>query len=345
MGDNVPENAYAIAPAVLRGFANEAKQERLVAKFVDRHGAPVSGQPVEFAVLAGRARILSAQPVTDAYGLASAVVQFAGSPGQQAVAAYVGGAQVRFDYRADLLRPRIDAIVNDASLAEGQPVAPGSLVSIFGSGLAEFEGEALLSPLPAALKSVSVSFDFPELRVSEPARVFSTSAGRLVVQVPWELAGINFAFAKVRVRNRDAVELTSDPFVVNLADVSPGIYAFDLGGGRAASAFHDDGRPVTPADPAAAGSRVTLYLSGAGPHYGLDLQSGVAPVEPLETMHAPVVTVGGSQAAVVRSVSSPGAAGMSQIEFVVPHGLPRGAAGLTVSIDGVRSNAAWLDLR
>ena len=341
VGDNVPEHAYAVSSIVRRGFVGETKTDRLLGKFVDRYGAPVVGQPVEFAVLAGDAQILSAQPVTDAYGLAVAAVEFGPSSTPQAVEAYVGGEKVRFDFTADLSRPRIDEVVNDASLAADQPVAPGSLATIFGSGLAGFAGEALLSPLPVALKSVSVSFDFPELGVSEPARVFSTGADRLGVQVPWELAGLNFAYAKVRVRTRDGLVRISDPFVVNLADVAPGVYGFDIGGGRVSSAFHLDERPVTPETPAAAGSQVVIYLSGAGP-YGQELQSGTAAAERVETMHAPIVTVGGTEAAVTYSGSFPGVAGMSQIHFMVPTGLPSGKADLTVSIHGTHSNTVSL---
>ncbi|MYC66347.1 MAG: S8 family serine peptidase [Acidobacteriia bacterium] len=344
VGDNVPQDAYAIAPVERRGFAGESRTEHLVGKFVDRNGAPVSGQPVEFAVVEGDARILSAERVTDTYGLAVAEVEFGPSATPQAVEAYVGGEKVRFEFTADLLRPRIDEIVNDASHAPGQPVAPGSLATIFGSALAEFAGEALHSPLPVALKSVSVSFDYPELGVSEPARVFLTRSDRLGVQVPWELAGLNFAYAKVRVRTRDGLELAADPFVVNLADVAPGVYVYVTEGESLSAAFYADGRPVTPAAPVAAGDQVTIYLTGAGP-YGQELQSGTAAADRSETVHAPVVMVGGVLASVTYSGSVPGIAGMSQIEFVVPAGLPSGNADLAVSMHGAHSNTVSVAVR
>ncbi len=341
VGDNVPQDAYAVAPVERRGVAGESRTEHLVGKFVDRSGAPVAGQPVEFAVVAGDARILSAQPLTDTYGLAVAEVEFGPSATPQVVEAYAGGERARFEFTADLLRPRIDEIVNDASHAAGQPVAPGSLATIFGSALAEFPGEAPYSPLPVALKSVSVSFDYPELGVSEPARVFLAGSDRLGVQVPWELAGLNFAYAKVRVRTRDGLELAADPFVVNLADVAPGVYVYATEGGNPSAAFHLDGRPVTPDVPAAAGDQVAIYLTGAGP-YGQELQSGTAAAERSETVHAPEVMVGGVRASVTYSGSLPGVAGMSQIEFVVPAGLPSGAADLAVSMHGARSNTVSL---
>lgn len=344
VGDNVPQDAYAIAPVERRGFAGERRTERLVGKFVDRNGAPVAGQPVEFAIVEGDARILSARPVTDTYGLAVAEVEFGPSATPQVVEAYVGGERVRFEFTADLLRPRIDEIVNDASQAPDQPVAPGSLATIFGSALAEFAGEALYSPLPVALKSVSVSFDYPELGVSEPARVFLTDSDRLGIQVPWELAGLNFAYAKVRVRTRDGLELTADPFVVNLADVAPGVYVYVTGGASLSAAFYLDGRPVTPDAPVTAGDQVAIYLTGAGP-YGQELQSGTAAADRSETVHAPVVMVGGVPASVTYSGSVPGVAGMSQIEFVVPAGLASGNADLAVSMHGALSNTVSVPVR
>lgn len=341
VGDNVPRDAYAVAPLERRGFAGESRTELLVGKFVDRNGAPVAMQPVEFAVVDGDAQILSAQPVTDTYGLAVAEVELGPSATPQVVEAYVGGERVRFDFTADLARPRIDEIVNDASHAAGQPVAPGSLATIFGRALAEFTGEAPYSPLPVALKSVSVSFDYPELGVSAPARVFLTGEDRVGIQVPWELAGLNFAYAKVRVRTRDDLELTAEPFVVDLADVAPGVYVYATESGSRSAAFHPDGRPVTPDAPVAAGDQVAIYLTGAGP-FGQQLQSGTAAADRSETVHAPEVTVGGVRASVTYSGSLPGVAGMSQIEFVVPAGLPRGTADLAVSMHGAHSNTVSL---
>ena len=83
------------------------------------------------------------------------------------------------------------------------------------------------------------------------------------------------------------------------------------------------------------------YLTGAGP-YRQQLQSGTAAADRSETVHAPEVTVGGVGASVTYSGSLPDVAGMSQIEFVVPAGLPSGTAELAVSLHGAHSNTVSL---
>src|SRR5581483_333074 len=52
--------------------------------------------------------------------------------------------------------PSIAGVVDAAGFSQGWPIAPGSIISIFGSNLAAEEGAAAGLPLPATINGVSV---------------------------------------------------------------------------------------------------------------------------------------------------------------------------------------------
>ena len=71
---------------------------------------------------------------------------------------------------------------NDKS---GQPVAPGSLVSIYGNNLASASQSASSIPLPTSLSSVSVTFN--NIQCPLTAVLHGDSYDQINAQVPWEL--------------------------------------------------------------------------------------------------------------------------------------------------------------
>ena len=344
-GDGQPHNSIALTDDRERGLAGEGARRDLAGKFVDANGVPVAGMPVLFSVEQGLARILAAMSSTDAYGIARAEVEFGAGPDEQVVIASGGGIELPFRFEATVDLPRVDEVANAASLEVGGPVAPGSIVTLFGSGFSEFEGDAPLSPLPISLKSVSVSFDFPELGVSVPARVFHVAPRQVGLQVPWELAGLNFAYLKVRVCDRYGDEFTSDPVTLELADVAPGIYVFLTDTGETAPALqHPDGFLITASDPARPGGPVSVLMTGNGPLVK-PVATGTASMDPNPTVHSAEVTVADIPATVTYSGSVPGVAGMYEVDFLVPEDAPSGNLELRVRIHGAVSNAVTLPVR
>ncbi len=343
VGDQVPTDAFSLWQTGLRGNAAELSQLSLGVRFVDRSGAPVRETPVEFLTASGEVSVVEADARTDALGVASALVEFGPSPGPHEVLAVAGGVELPFTLHSTREPPFIGAVFNSADPSSGLPVAPGSLVEISGWGLSEFPGEAPLSPLPVSLKSVSVSFDYPEAGLSEPGRVYSVGSDYVGVQVPWELAGFNFAIAKVRVMDRHGDFNVSEPVVVDLADVAPGLYSVSYGDGWS-SASHLDGRLVTWDSPAAAGDRVVLELTGAGP-FSEPLQSGLAFATSVPLAREVSVTIDGLPAQVTFSGSVPGVAGLAMVEAVVPAASRRGEVPVVVSVHGIASNPGVLVVR
>src|SRR5260370_40837939 len=123
--------------------------------------------------------------------------------------------------------PVVDATgVTNSAGASGQGVAPGGLVSIFGSNLASSMAAAGTVPLSTTLSGVSVTFN------NAPAPVQFVSSGQVSVQVPW---GAGVTATQVVVTRDDGV--ASAPVSVQVAATAPAIY--NIGG--QAIAINSDG--------------------------------------------------------------------------------------------------------
>ena len=77
-------------------------------------------------------------------------------------------------------------VVNGASFAQGQPVAPGSIVSVFGASIAANTPDAAVAlPLPTLLGGATVTVG------GVAAPLYYSSGGQLNAQIPVELAPNN----------------------------------------------------------------------------------------------------------------------------------------------------------
>lgn len=343
-GDGQATGAFPLTNGFEVGAAGERAGRRVAAKFVDQYGVPVVSLPVQFLVRDGNARIESAAPVTDAFGVARAVVNWGASSGAQTVVVSAGGMELPFRFEATGERPVIQSVYSSASYDPERPLAPGSLVGVFGSGFARFEGLSEPGRFPIALKSVSASFDFPELHLSFPAPVYYVRPDVIGLQVPWELAGLNFAHLKVRVGNGFGRDFASDPLILDLSDVSPGVFVLDTPEGPAPALQHPDGSPVSSSSPASPGGTVTIRMTGNGPRQR-EVATGSSSEGSNPLVHWPAVTVGGLPAQVVSAAADPSAVGTSRVQIVVPPDAPPGALELEVTVRGERSNVVRLPVQ
>jgi uncharacterized protein (TIGR03437 family) len=344
VGDGIPYNGLAIAGDNLIGTAGEPIPELLIVKVVDRYGQPVANAPVDFYVLDGggafafdsQGQILK-DSVTDPFGVAAGDVDFGPNPGFQDFGVDVGAISVDFlnDSRA---KPAIAGIVNGASFAANAPVAPGSIVSIFGDNLAEFLGGASSLPLPIALKHVSVSFDFPETGLSVAAPLYYASPKQLNIQAPWEFTGHNFAIVKVRID-----DTVSGTFTLDLRDAAPAVFEFNYQGQLLAVATHANGAVVTPANPAKKGETIVVYGTGFGPTQTAQITGQPAPTsgEVVRLTAIPVSTIG----SVVFAGLAPGFVGLNQLNISISPSSPSGAQELRFSTGGLTSKTVklWIE--
>src|SRR5262252_8700582 len=150
-------------------------------------------------------------------------------------------------------------IVSAATFATA--VAPGSLVSIFGSNLAPQIAQAATIPLPTSLAGVSVSFN------NLPAPLVYVAPGQINAQIPFEIA--SNSSVNVVVNNNGVL---STPLEVDVGPFAPGIFAIE----SHAVAFHSDGSLAAPA-----GSIANVASHAALPGETLQiLATGLGPVNP-----------------------------------------------------------------
>jgi uncharacterized protein (TIGR03437 family) len=223
-------------------------------------------------------------------------------------------------------------VINGASFAKNQAVTPGSLVSIFGTGLASGLALAGSIPLSTALGDVqSVTFN------SIPAPLVFVSPTQINAQLPWEVA--SSGTTSVVVTRGGAA---SPAATVLLGAFSPGIFSVQFGVGQAI-AFFADGQLAAPVGslpplvtrPAKVGDTVIIFATGLGA-VNPPAQTGRQPTTLTTTTTMPVVLIGGVQAQVAFSGLSPEFPGVNQINVVVPQGVtPGNAVPLQLQVGGI----------
>ncbi len=242
-------------------------------------------------------------------------------------------------------------VINNASYTKGQVVAPGSVVSIFGSGLAAATLSFDTIPLSATLGSTTVLFN------GEPAPLYFVGAdvegtapnlyGQINAQLPWDLS--ISGPVNVTVKNGS---VTSAPVPVLVGASAPGIYSIPSGAGYAVAFNSVDAAiaaPVNanlgyPTHPAKAGDIMTMYATGLGP-VGLSASgpssppaAGAASLDATRyTLTVPTLLIGGVQAQVIFSGLTPQYVGINQVNFVVPSGVTGSALPIQLVEGGITS--------
>jgi uncharacterized protein (TIGR03437 family) len=235
-------------------------------------------------------------------------------------------------------------VTNTAGPSTGQAVAPGSLVSIFGTNLASNMASSGTVPLSTTLSGVSVTVN------GTAAPVQSVSAGQINIQMPWEviLSDSKSGPAQVVVTRDDGV--AASPSGVTVAASAPAIFSI----GSQAIAMNSDG---SIAAPASSSPGLTTHPAKIGDPGGLTiLATGLGAVDqPIadganssdmtrNALVPPTVLIGGVAATVTFSGLSPQFVGVNQINVTLPAGTPTGSAvPLQIQVNGtVNSNPVFI---
>lgn len=225
--------------------------------------------------------------------------------------------------------------VNGASYQIG--VAPGSIISIFGSGFTTgATAQANGYPLPTSLAGVSVTIGgkAAPLYYAGPTQINAQAP----VDIPANLAALSINTAAGRITGGDLVVQATAPGVFQVG-------ASQVGVNQPAITNQDDSLNTT-AQPAAPGSIVSVFITGLGAVDNVVATGAAASASPLSQAKAPVLaTVNGIAAKVQFAGLAPGFAGLGQVNFTVPAGLAPGNYPVILNIGGVAANTVTLAVR
>ena len=220
--------------------------------------------------------------------------------------------------------------ISDAASGDPNAIAPGSIVSIYGQGLAQTATVADQYPLPQPiLAGASVTMN------GWPAPIFFASPGQLNVQVPFEVSGQVTVVVSV-----NGVPVNSGSITVN--GTGPGIFL--LAQGRAA-ALNTDYSINNSSNPAPVGGAVSLFVTGLGAMSPALATGAPAGGNGSSTSAQGVTaTIGGQAATVIFAGGAPGYAGLDQVNVMIPQLAP-GDYPIQIFAGSAASNSATISVR
>jgi uncharacterized protein (TIGR03437 family) len=221
-------------------------------------------------------------------------------------------------------------VLNGASFSLNTAVAPGTLVSIFGSNFNDSSTALVASsyPWPDQLGGTSVTIG------GEAVPLYVVTSGQINAIVPFDIA-VNTSLPIVVTRNN----AVSAPQQVNLTSAQPGVFTqAQTGQGIGIVVIvHADGSQVEAGNgnAAMAGDTLVIYCTGLGDVTPRAVAGSPAPPSPLaQTIDPVTLTIGGVNVPVFFAGPSPGFTGLYQVNATLPSGIPASSAAPLVMTQG-----------
>ncbi len=208
------------------------------------------------------------------------------------------------------------AISKVVSAADGSAsIAPGGLISVYGSNLAATNVATSQIPLPTALGQSCLVVN------GALAPLIFVSSSQVNAQIPSQVNGN----AVLTIHTPGGV---SDNYNFGVSPTAPTVFKSGAAGpmtGLATIVRADDNQLVTPTNPIHPNDVIVIYLTGLGATAPAVADGQPAPADPLPfAMVSPDVTLGGTDLAVFYAGLVPGEVGVYQINATVPGGAPQG---------------------
>lgn len=223
-----------------------------------------------------------------------------------------------WDYDAAVALPRIERLQNSAD--GSVDVAPGSLISLFGSNLSPISLATREMPLPVALGESCLTVN----GISMP--MLFVSPDQINAQMPFTIAG------PVTISLRTPAGI-SDDFNGVVFETAPGVFRLTVPGleGIAPAVYNArNGGLATGSNPVKRGDRITIFLTGLGRTQPA-VAAGVPSPSPAPRAISPVaVSLGDAPLTVTFAGLTPGQVGVYQINADVSRSAP---AGLSVPLE------------
>jgi len=217
------------------------------------------------------------------------------------------------NYAASFVPPVITSIVNAANGTA--PVAPGGLITVWGTNMSPVSLVASQVPLPTALGQSCLSVN------GTPVPLLFVSSTQVNAQLPDNVLGPS----TVSIHTPGGVS-NSTHFTVQPA--APAVFMSGSAGpttGLATVVRAANNQLVTPTNPIRPGDTLVIYLTGMGLTTPGVIAGVPAPVSPLAlASDVPTVTLGGSHLDIQYAGLAPGEIGVYQINAVVPGSVTQG---------------------
>jgi len=206
-------------------------------------------------------------------------------------------------------------------------VAPGGLVSIFGTALAASPASATQLPLPTRLSGTQVTVN------GVAAPLLYASPQQLNAQVPFETQS---APAQVQVTSSEGTMTMT----VQVAATAPAIFSLNQQGTGPGAILHGTTyQVVTDSNPATAGEIISIYCTGLGAVNPPAQTGAVPPDPPSQTVNPVQVSIAGVTVQPLYAGVAPGFPGLYQINAQIPAGIQSGTQPLEIVQNGSASNS------
>jgi len=220
--------------------------------------------------------------------------------------------------------PVMKLIVPAAGVPDVLALAAGSIISIYGSNLAQGTQQASTELLPTEMLGTSV------LAQGRPVPLLYVSGQQINAVLPAGLSGLT-PLKLLTPAGQHTLNVWISPAV-------PAVFTLDSSGSGPGAVLHaSTNLPVTTSNPAAPGEYVSIYATGLGP----TMRSGDLDV----AIITPQVLIGGVPATILFAGNAPGYPGLNQINVQVPQIAAGPAVPLIVQSGGHSSNAVTLAIR
>jgi uncharacterized protein (TIGR03437 family) len=234
--------------------------------------------------------------------------------------------------------PTISRVTSAASFATGS-IAPGEIITLFADDSSIGPATPAFLTLDATGK-VSTTIGGVQVLIGGFAcPMIFANASQVSAVVPYEIKGIVNPTVLLKFLGQ-----SSNGVSVNVSSTAPGLFTANSSGTGPGAIANSNGSTNAPANPAARGDIVVVYVTGEGETSPAGITGKVttvaAPPQPLTPgpLLQPSVTIGGQPANFTFAGEAPGfVSGVMQLNVLVPTSIAAGDQPIVVTMGGNRS--------
>jgi uncharacterized protein (TIGR03437 family) len=224
------------------------------------------------------------------------------------------------------------AVANAAGVSGGTP--PGSLFTIYGTGLASGAAQPVNFPLPTTLATATVTVN------GEAAPLLYADKGQINAQMPFDTVP---GMATVVVKT-GTTTVSNSVSALAPATGTPGVFVY---GSNHAVAQNFPAYDLNSSSSAApAGSTIIVYFTGGGPVMGGSavVTGHATPSAVFPLTESATATIGGTPAMVSFAGLTPGFVGLYQANIVIPN-VAAGSHPMVITIGATASNTTNINTK